>query len=177
MKKLILDLCCGLKGGSKAFKDAGWEVVTVDIEKKFNPTFSVDIRKWSWEGRKPDLIWCSPPCTEFSRESMPWCKTGKDPDMSIVFACKRIIDECEPKFWIMENVKGAVPWFEPYFGRHIGSFGPFKFWGTIPLKGSLKIKYKKKESYSSSNAASRSKIPSRMSKVILDSITKQRTLF
>lgn len=108
---------------------------------------------------------------------MTWCKTGEMPDMSLVFACQRIIDECNPKFWLMENVKGAVPWFSPHFGNHIGSFGPFKFWGNIPLKGALKIKYKKKESYSSSNAAGRSKIPDRMSEIVLDCITRQRTLF
>lgn len=54
---LMLDLCCGLKGASAAMRDRGWEVV---------------------RGRRPDLVWASPPCTEFSRESMPWTKTGND---------------------------------------------------------------------------------------------------
>ena len=34
----VLDLFCGLKGWSKAFKYRGHTVVTVDIERKFNPS-------------------------------------------------------------------------------------------------------------------------------------------
>ena len=34
---LMLDLCCGLGGASRAMRERGWEVVTVDIVPEFNP--------------------------------------------------------------------------------------------------------------------------------------------
>lgn len=39
----MLDLFCGTKSVSNAFKAAGWEVYTVDWEKDFNPTLCADI--------------------------------------------------------------------------------------------------------------------------------------
>lgn len=65
----VLDLFSGLKGWSSAFKDRGHEVVTLDIETKFNPDIVVDILKWnpeSLDGWKPDIVLASPPCTAFT---------------------------------------------------------------------------------------------------------------
>ena len=39
----VLDLCCGRKGVTKEFLKAGHEVVTVDINPKFNPDIIADI--------------------------------------------------------------------------------------------------------------------------------------
>ena len=36
---LMLDLCSGLGGASKAMKERGWDVITVDV----NPEFSPDV--------------------------------------------------------------------------------------------------------------------------------------
>lgn len=41
--KLCIDLCCGRKGFSRAFAEAGWEVVTVDIDPRFEPTVCADV--------------------------------------------------------------------------------------------------------------------------------------
>ena len=88
---LMLDLCCGLKGASASFLSRGWDVVTLDIDPVFHPDIVADLRDWEWHGGRPDLIWLSDPCTEFSRESMPWCKTGNTPDLSIVQGGLRVI--------------------------------------------------------------------------------------
>lgn len=62
---LMIDLFCGYKGASEAMQRRGWRVVTVDKMRSFNPTFVADVRDWSWQGAKPDLVWASPPCPEF----------------------------------------------------------------------------------------------------------------
>lgn len=173
----MLDLCCGLKGASQAMIRAGWNVLTLDVEAKFNPDILADLVTWEYDGPRPDLIWASPPCTEFSRESMPWCRTGKDPDMSIVLACKRIIEQVRPRYWVIENVKGAIKYFAPLFGRPRASFGPFFLWGVFPLSGPQPLEYRKKESFSSSNPEARAKVPEQVSLAVLQGIERRPMLF
>jgi hypothetical protein len=43
VKPLCVDLCSGEEGFSQAFKE-DYEVVTVDVEKKFRPTICADVR-------------------------------------------------------------------------------------------------------------------------------------
>jgi len=66
----LLDLCCGLKRASLDFKDHGWDVTTVDINPKFNPDIIADVNNLFLDG-KYDLIWASPPCTDYSRYALP----------------------------------------------------------------------------------------------------------
>lgn len=173
---LMLDLGSGLKGASAAMKARGWQVITVDINPDFKPDLIADLRKFSYSGPRPDLVWCSPPCDEFSREFMPWSKTGNSPDMSIVLACKRIIDECQPRYWVIENVKGAIRWFEPVLGNYRVNYGPFYLWGFFPMPGDFRLIYRKKESRSSSAAAARAMIPAQLSNALTEAIESQLTL-
>lgn len=174
---LMLDLCCGLKGASQSMRAVGWTVVTVDIDARFEPDVVADLLTWRYTGLRPDFIWASPPCTEFSRESMPWCRTGKQPDMGIVLSCKRIIEEVRPRYWVIENVKGAIRYFDPILGRPRASFGPFFLWGFFPFSGSHSLRYRKKESYSSSDPALRAKVPQQISQALMTSITCHPMLF
>ena len=169
---LILDICCGLKGASQAFVERGWDVITVDIDPQFNPDIVTDIRTWHYAGAKPDFIWFSPPCDEFARESMPWCKTGKVPDMSIVNACLRLKNETQPRYWVLENVRGAVP----YLGQPRARYGAFFLWGYFPDIGKPLQDYRKKESYGSKQRAERAKIPERLSHVMAIAIESQSLL-
>lgn len=155
----------------------GWNVVTIDIEPRFNPDIIADARTWSYEGARPDLIWASPPCVEFSRESMPWCRTGNEPDMSIVLGCKRIIEEANPRYWVIENVRGALHYFRPHFGEPAARVGPFFLWGNFPQLGTIKRDFKKKESYGSKQRAERAKIPAGLSLALAQAIEWQGSLF
>lgn len=129
---LMLDLFAGLGGASAAMRERGWHVVTVDNEPRFNCTETADLAEWSWRGRTPDLVWASPPCTEFSRESMPWCRTGKVPSLDLVNATRRIIRECDPTWWVIENVRGATAYLNQLMGERRQSHGPFFLWGRFP---------------------------------------------
>lgn len=52
--------------------------------------------------------------------------------MALVKAATRIVAECEPRWWVIENVRGAVKWFAPLLGKHRASYGPFFLWGDFP---------------------------------------------
>lgn len=146
-KPYVLDLYSGLGGASEAFVQAGCEVVRVEN----NPllayvpfTVMKDIREWrEWIDDLPqvewDLIWASPPCLDFSnaysapgptaaRSGVEW-----NPDMSLVVAAKEIIEYLKPKFWVIENVSGAVPHFKPLLGSYTQKICSFRLWGRFPL--------------------------------------------
>lgn len=162
-KPLGIDCCCGLKGASQAWRELGWKVITLDIEPSFEPHIVADLRAWHYNGRRPTLMWFSPPCDEFARESMPWSRTGKPPDLSIYLACKRIIHESQPLFWVIENVRGA----QPYFGPSTINYGAFHLWTNIPLVR-FKVATRKKESMSSTWKAERAKVPYKLSRIIAE---------
>lgn len=157
---LMLDLFAGLGGASTAMRDRGWDVVTVDNEASFNCTVTTDLASWSWDGERPDLVWASPPCQEFSRWGMPWlrAKNPPAPSLDLVKAAMRVIRECEPNFWVIENVRGAVQWLKPLLGPVKCRWGSAFLWGKFPAIGRPRVK-PHKERLSSKRRAERSKIP------------------
>lgn len=173
---MMLDICSGTGGASAAMKARGWDVLTVDINPAFSPDVVADVTTWQYAGETPDLIWCSPPCDEFSRESMPWSKTGNEPSMELVIACRRIIDQARPRFWIIENVRGAVRYFAPFLGNPRTIYGPFFLWGSFPDLGNVPIKMRKKESYPSSRPDLRAAIPYTLSEAVAAAIERQLVL-
>jgi hypothetical protein len=177
----MLDLCCGLGGASSAFRDNGWEVITVDIDHEFEPVIVADIRELSgFELSRIygqfDFVWASPPCTEFCKRLLPWIKEEIEPDMSIYLAAKRIISEINPPFWAIENVRGAVK----YFGPTHQTIEPFYLWGNFPPIGAKGIKHHK-DLISAGNqkkrAALRACVPYQISKAMCDVLTWQTRLF
>ena len=169
---LMLDLGSGLGGASQAMRERNWRVVMVDIDPRLSPDVIADLRQWSWRGERPDLVWCSPPCDEFARESMPWCATGQTPNLAIVNACRRIIAECEPRYWIIENVKGAQRWL----GQAVTHVGPFYLWGHFPPLGQPRLNMRKKENYSSNAPEKRARIPLALSLAVAWAIEEQLEL-
>lgn len=177
----MLDLGSGLGGASHAMKARGWRIITVDIDLRFQPDIVADLQTWSWHGERPDLVWCSPPCTEFSKFAMPcWYDPAAlpQPDMSLVVACKRIISECNPRFWIIENVRGAVPFFVPLLGAPTEVHRPYFLWGYFPPLGNSgrKLFRAKTKKLSSSAKAERAKIPASLSLAVAMAIENQAEL-
>lgn len=169
---LMIDLFSGLKGASQYAKELGWKVFTVDINEEFEPDIIMDIKEKALDHILPekiDLIWASPPCDEFSRESMPWCKTGKLPDLSLVFRSIELANILKPKYWILENVRGL----QRYLGRASCHAGPFYFWGWFPkIKFNGQFYFKEKLFPSKDRKALRAKIPYEVSKQFIDRIMK-----
>jgi hypothetical protein len=188
--KRILDLCSGLGGAHQSFTAAGWEVLTVDIEKEFNPSIVRDVRNLSRPDRhilkdfNPYFIWASPPCTEFSRYSQPGLydeyymyKRGEWlPDMSIVKACKKIIDDLQPKYWCIENVRGAKKFIsdELKLKPRVKLGSAWLLWGNFPVFSvSPDLK---KNSNALNDPRKRAFVPLEISEGMLNAITKQLTL-
>ena len=84
----ILDLFSGTGSATKAFSDAGHEVVGVELDEKFN-AHERDVMKLSAQYLidtygKFDFIWASPPCTTFSIASCGYhWKDGKPSDKAL----------------------------------------------------------------------------------------------
>lgn len=131
---LMLDLFSGFGGASAAMRSRGWDVVSVDILSSLSPTVVADLRTWSYEGPRPDLVWASPPCAEFSRHGMPWTRKRQPapPSLDLVNAARRIIAECSPRWWVIENVRAAGPFLRPLLGKPALSFPPYFLWGNFP---------------------------------------------
>lgn len=82
-----------------------FDVISVDIEPSCESTETCDIRDWNYSKYKPqefDLIWASPPCTEYSI-----MKTRSKRDIpsanQIVLNTLEIINYLKPRAWFIEN--------------------------------------------------------------------------
>ena len=67
----LLDLFCGTKSISREFQQHGWTATTLDNNPKTHPDICIDIlhvtKELILEFGKPDAIWASPLCTQYSR--------------------------------------------------------------------------------------------------------------
>jgi hypothetical protein len=180
----ILDLCSGREGWSRYFKDNGHEVVTVDIEERFHPTYVTDITGWHAPGQY-DVVLASPPCIDYSKAEKPWFK-DIHPDNKLLLEVIRIIKEVNPKYWVIENVRGAVPYFKPILGKPVARFGSRYLWGDFPILWAPHIYGKWKLPPSPERSSLRAEIPRPLAKAmyhaiifnesqsILESDTKER---
>lgn len=151
MKFRMLDLFCGLGGASQAMVDhKSWEVIRVDNNPDLLPHLSFvckDVKTVLDEinglSKIPhvDLVWASPPCVEFSDgysgPKYTHMRENPDeeysPDMSLLETTLEIIEALKPTHWIIENVRGAVKFFEPLLGPPKVIIGPYYLWGNFPL--------------------------------------------
>lgn len=116
----VLDLFSGLGGFSQAFKDRGHNVLTVDIDPKFNPDLTMDVMDIDPEFLKattphlPHVILASPPCNCFSVASIGRYWDGGQPSpeakesIRLVAHTIKIISVLNPDFWFLENPRGMM---------------------------------------------------------------------
>ena len=150
----VLDLFYGLGGFSQAFKERGHEIVTVDIEEKFNPTICKDVLELTIEDLKSympfDVVLASPPCTCFSIASISthWNPNRRPKEtakhaIAIVKKTLQLIEYLNPKFWIVENPRGMLrkmSFMKVYHHKLITlcQYGdtrmkPTDLWGKFPM--------------------------------------------
>lgn len=166
MNPIALDLCCGKGGWAKGLIAAGWDVVGVDNEERFRAEYPGqfycgDVLGRDCEALVPsstrtyDLVVASPPCQEFSRHDQPWTRKRNPPPpgTSIWEVCVRIAEEFGAPL-ILENVRGA----QKFMGRAAWHCGPYYMWGDVPAL-MPKIRYRQKQSRSSSAIAERAEVP------------------
>lgn len=97
---LILDLCGGSGSWSKPYRDAGYDVQLVTLPDH-------DVRLFELPKGPVHGVLAAPPCTEFSL-----AKNGRPRKLTqgleVVDACLRIIMQCRPKWWALENPVGLL---------------------------------------------------------------------
>src|SRR4051812_2406245 len=96
---LAVELFSGTAGATAAFRMRDWDVITIDNDPRHNPTICADLsRAVNWPsvlgGRPVQLLWCSPPCTEFS-DANP--KRPEHPDMALMFAAFAAVNAIRPR--------------------------------------------------------------------------------
>ena len=99
-EKIILHLCADTGSDSKPWKDAGYTVILVGSDigvENFTP---------------PPIVYgvfANPVCTEFSTARKVGQARDTEKGMFLVEHCLRIINACNPKFWVIENpAKGVL---------------------------------------------------------------------
>ena len=120
----VLELFSGTGSVGKELKRVckGAEIVSLDIHPKYNPTHATDILRWDYKQLYSpghfDVIWASPPCTEYSV-----AKTVGERDLEladrIVKRALAIIRHLRPKYWFVENpgaggLLDKRPFMKPY---------------------------------------------------------------
>lgn len=117
----VLELFAGTCSFSNVAKKSGHETFTSDFDPNFNTDYTIDVMKFDTSALplKPDVIWASPPCETFSVASLGHHWTGgKGAYIPNTQACidgiervkktLEIIDELNPKYWIIENPRGVL---------------------------------------------------------------------
>lgn len=116
-KKIILHLCADIGSDSRYFDlDENFEVIKIGKDigvENYNPPKNVY------------GIIANPVCTEFSTVA-GFNKVGDlKKGMFLVNHCLRIIDECNPKFWVLENpAKGRL---KEILGKPKAIYQPWEF--------------------------------------------------
>jgi hypothetical protein len=105
----LLELFSGTGSVGRAFAAAGWDVTSLDIDPRSPADIHADICHFDfrvWEPGHFDVIWASPPCTQYSI-ARTWAKTPRDLEGAdaLVARARYIIDYLRPKLFWIEN-----PW-------------------------------------------------------------------
>ena len=97
-------------GFTQCFPEAS--VVTLDLDPRWQPTHLTAIEDWDPTQYPPgffDVIWASPPCTQYSQART----TGGPPDLAAADRCVQrtldIIEYLKPEHWFLENPTGRYP--------------------------------------------------------------------
>jgi len=110
-----LELFAGAGGAALGLRQAGaealacveWDDAAVATLRAAGfPAVQADLKTWSWDGERPDLLWSSFPCQVWS---MAGNREGaKDTERNGWPWTLRLIDETSPTWVVLENVKGLT---------------------------------------------------------------------
>lgn len=147
----VLDLFSGLKGWSSAFSDRGHDVLTLDVEPKFEPDITENILDvLPSELPKAEIILASPPCQSFSVATIGrnWNPGYVPANADVVLSVRLvkhalwIIKELDPPLWVMENPRAMLrklSFMAPYPRTTVTycQYGethmkPTDLWGRLP---------------------------------------------
>ena len=88
----------------RAFGELGWEVISLDLDPGAEPTICADVCSWEpmFAPGYFDMIWASPPCTEYSRALTRRPRKLEEGDRTAIRTLE-LIRDLRPRFWCIEN--------------------------------------------------------------------------
>jgi hypothetical protein len=177
-----LDLCSGLGGASQPALDRGWRVIRVDIDRRFKPDIVADVRNLPLKPFHVDVLWASPPCTEFTKSVLPktWASTWKNPpkpDPELTAACLAAIHAIKPRWWVIENVMGARRYLSPILGPVRAMVTGHVFWGVLPCLLPQTKSHKWRLPPTPDRTALRAKIPTEIGEAICRAVEQRHDIF
>ena len=98
----LLELFSGIKSVGKIVEKLGYEVISLDLK---NADINCDILNWDYFIFEPetfDVIWASPPCTEYSKAKTIGVRKLEHAN-AIVLRTLEIINYLNPKYYVIEN--------------------------------------------------------------------------
>ncbi len=110
----VLELFSGTGSISTAFRSAGHEVISLDLDPRGAPTICKNILDWSFKTLPRghfDVVWASCPCEQYSiaRSNAATPRVLVLPD-TLVLRTHEIIDRFRPAQWYVENSSGSLLW-------------------------------------------------------------------
>ena len=100
----LLELFSGTGSVGKVFRESGWTVVSLDRD--MDADIKTDIMNWDYKAMyEPgsfDVLWTSPPCTEYSVAKTVGVRKITEANQ-VVQRTLDIIDYFQPKFWFLET--------------------------------------------------------------------------
>jgi hypothetical protein len=145
----VLELFAGTGSVGNVFKEHGWEVVSLDRD--LPADIQIDIMDWNYRSFPPrhfDIIWSSPPCTEYSIAKQVGVRKLELAN-SIVQRTLEIIDYLQPKYYFIENPQTGLLKHQPFMqGRPYNDLDycrygmPYRkrtrLWNNLPFFNPLK---------------------------------------
>ena len=126
MRKIILHLCADSGSDSWPYRMAGYEVICVGKDigvENYHPPANVY------------GIFANPVCTEFSTARSTGRARNPEKGMEIVRECQRIISECNPNFWVIENP--ATGRLKDFLGPPVMTYEPWHYGSPWTKKTAL----------------------------------------
>lgn len=124
--KTILHLCADTGSDSYSYKEAGYNVILVGSD--------YGVENFSYRGEVHG-IFANPVCTEFSTARANGKARNPEEGLKLVRECQRIINECNPKFWVIENpAKGVL---KNYLGKPRFEYEPWWYGSPWTKKTAL----------------------------------------
>jgi len=99
----LLELFSGTGSVGKVASELGYTVISLDRDMR--ASIQIDIMDWDYTDFNPrmfDVIWASPPCTEYSRAKTCGVRDIEGSNL-VVKRTLDIIEYFKPKYWIIEN--------------------------------------------------------------------------
>ena len=141
-----MELFSGTGSVGRVLREAGWEVVSLDVNPRWGADIQEDILTWDYTTFGPktfDLVTASPPCVEFSR-ALTTRQRQLDHADKVVCKVLDIIRYFGPKWWWIENPATGILKSRPYMSElayvnidycQFSDWGyqkPTRFWGIFP---------------------------------------------